>query len=308
VGLSYLLCRVLDTVEDAQWLRSHDQLAQFDDFNSFLKTMPNSSAVAQWASRFPSGLPEGEQSLLQDTHELFEDLHQAPDSVRGVISSMVTKMSFGMRHFALQRQLVHNDGRLRLKSLAEVNQYCYFVAGVVGEALAQLVAQIEPQFQLAKGRLIDAHHFGLFLQKVNILKDQNVDATEGRDFLFDRREVLNSMSVDVFGAARFLHSIPLRQREFRLFCGWSLFLGLASIPFIESQFAVGLVGKLSREEAEEIFSEVQRVIDDPDQVEQLFQQLLKVASLKSISEADYERLSFRYEVTHSLPVEPVFGV
>ena len=74
------------------------------------------------------------------------------------------------------------SGHLKLGSLKEVNQYCFFVAGVVGEALAKLVSHVEPQFQTAKFRILDAHHFGLFLQKVNILKDQVNDRGEGREF------------------------------------------------------------------------------------------------------------------------------
>lgn len=285
VGLTYLICRVLDTVEDAPWASTGDQKNHFDRFNDFLMQPPGKADVDFWKSRFPHGIPEGEKLLLEDSHQLFSDLHHAPDSVKSIIQEMVVSMSRGMKHFADSKQ--HNDGVLKLSSLKEVNQYCFFVAGVVGEALARLVNHVEPRFQLARHRILDAHHFGLFLQKVNLLKDQKADAKEGREFVFDRNEIYQSMSYNAHGAWRFLTHLPVEQREFRLFCAWSLFLGLASLPWLEQFNELEISGKLPREEAEGIFNGVEKIIDHPDQVQLLFEQLLQAAGLTALTDEQY---------------------
>ena len=284
MGLTYLICRVLDTVEDAPWGQKESQIAQFDRFNKFLLSSPKPDEVKAWAESFPSEIPEGEKLLLDQSYELFEDLHSAPGSVKEIITEMVLSMSNGMRFFVENKQ----SGVLKLSTLSEVNQYCFFVAGVVGEALARLVEHIEPRFQETKMRLVDAHNFGLFLQKVNLLKDQITDKTEGREFVHSRKEIEQSLEANAFGAYRFLRELPLEQREFRLFCAWSLFLGLASLPWLDKGFAEEKLTKLPREEAEEIFSSVEQVIDDPAQVKQLFEALMQGANLKVLEDEQYE--------------------
>lgn len=307
VGLTYLLCRVLDTVEDAPWKSSEQQIRQFQQFDQFLMTKPTAQQVKEWARCFPSDIPDGEKMLLEDSHLLFMDIHDSPESIREIVAGMVKKMSQGMRRFSERRGL-HQTNRLRLSSLDEVNEYCFFVAGVVGEALAQILAQVEPRFQVFKTRIRDAHHFGLFLQKVNILKDQNVDSAEGRDFVFDRTAVRSSMSLDAYGAFRFLNDIPLHQREFRQFCAWSFFLGLASLPLIESAFLRGSSGKLSREDAEEIFDQITLWIDDPNLVKQHYVESMKGAGLRIVSDSEYEMTIQNELFTRNLPVESLCGV
>jgi phytoene/squalene synthetase len=286
VGLTYLICRVLDTVEDAPWPHKERQIAQFDRFNKFLLSSPQPGEVEAWAKEFPAEIPEGEKLLLDSSYALFEDLHSAPGSVREIITEMVLSMSNGMRFFVENKK----SGVLKLSTLSEVNQYCFFVAGVVGEALARLVEHIEPRFQETKMRLVDAHNFGLFLQKVNLLKDQITDQTEGREFVHSRQEIEKSLEINAFGAYRFLRELPLEQREFRLFCAWSLFLGLASLPWLDKGFEQQQLMKLPRQDAEEIFSSVEEVIDDPDQVDELFKALMTGAGLHVLEDAQYEAI------------------
>lgn len=270
VGLTYLVCRILDTIEDAAWESEQLQKKQFRDFDRFLNQPFPWEEVKSWSQNFPASLPEGERLLVEDSYQIFSDLHsQEMAPVRSVVQQLASRMSTGMQHFAGLRQ----RGELRLKNLTEVNQYCFFVAGLVGEALARLVAQVEPKFRMVNQRILEAHHFGLFLQKVNLLKDQGGDEKEGRFLVHDRREVFSSLEVNLQGAFRFLHHLPLRQRNFRLFCGWSLFLGLGTLEAIEKKSR----SKLGRKAAENILLEVQARIENPAALENLF--LAKAAEL-----------------------------
>src|SRR3954464_11438031 len=66
VGLSYLLCRVADTIEDAPWESSLAQFEVFERFDQALLSPERLESVQAWVSLFPPGLPEGEILLLGD--------------------------------------------------------------------------------------------------------------------------------------------------------------------------------------------------------------------------------------------------
>src|SRR5205807_1178023 len=112
---------------------------------------------------------------------------------------------------------------VRLVDLEDVVRYCCIVAGLVGELLTRLWA-LEGD---APPKILDAYHFGLFLQKVNILKDQAEDEAAGRFFVPDRRELLSSLRADADGALEYLTRLPRQARGYRTFCAWSLMLGAA---------------------------------------------------------------------------------
>lgn len=193
VGLTYLICRVLDTIEDAAWSKPEAQKTQFDQFDQFLNGNVNPSVVLEWSQKFPMNIPDPEKQLLADSSVLLRDLQASPSKVRSVLEPMIRSMSRGMQYFSSRKK----GNELHLHNLKEVNQYCFFVAGVVGEALAKLLNLVEPQFQLMKIRVKEAHQFGLFLQKVNILKDQVGDEKEGRFLVPSRKTLLSSLERDL---------------------------------------------------------------------------------------------------------------
>lgn len=270
VGLSYLLCRILDTVEDALWADAAGRDDAFHAFEKFLLEGATETEVAHWASKFP-GVPEGERELLLDSARIFGDLHSLSPSVRDKIRAPVLNMYRGMRHFAREQR---PGQAIRLRSIAEVNQYCFFVAGLVGDLLTELVAERWPSMQVSRRTYLDAHHFGLFLQKVNLLKDQAADEKEGRFLVPSRPELLASVRKDAEGALRYLQSLPIAEKGFRLFCAWSLFLGLASLPWSERSWARGVFSKIPRLLTQKLLGSVEKVIDDNQALLALFQQML----------------------------------
>jgi len=270
VGLSYLLCRILDTVEDALWANLDQRDAAYLRFESFLEVNPTDSDIQTWVALFPA-IPESERFLLLDSGRVFSDLQSLPPSVREKIRVPVLNMYRGMRYFG--RNLAPGQS-IRLNSLAEVNQYCFFVAGLVGDLLSELLAERWPAMKLSRRTYLDAHHFGLFLQKVNLLKDQATDEKEGRFLVPSRPELLASLKLDAEGALRYLQSLPIAEKGFRLFCAWSLFLGLASLPWTERTWAQGIFNKIPRMLTQKLLGTVEKVIDDNHALLVLFQQML----------------------------------
>lgn len=271
VGLSYLLCRVADTVEDAPWVSVDLQAENFARFDRALLRPADVGAVADWVTSFPRGLSEGECLLLADAPTLMTDYHSCPPPVRDAMRDLIFAMSQGMQHFCRTRA----GGELRLRTLGEVNQYCFFVAGVVGELLAKLVAIVEPAFQVTDQILLRAHHFGLFLQKVNLLKDQVGDERAGRHFIPSRERVEASAGQDAVQALEFIMLVPASQIEFRRFCAWSLFLGLESVGAARASLSESRVLKVTRRKMEEIFAAIESRLMDNNRLRELFEKSIR---------------------------------
>ena len=239
VALSYLLFRILDTVEDATFPDRTLQQRQFDRFRQFLLAPPSRAEVDAFRNSFPAGVTDAERGLLADTAIFLEDAHELPPEPRGVILGALDRMARGMAVYELR------PAPLRLLDLEDVCRYCCIVAGLVGELLTNLWALggDDPP------RMLSAYRFGLFLQKVNILKDQREDEAAGRFLVPDRREILSSLGPDAEGALSYLTSLPESERGYRIFCAWSLMLGAATLGQLdgprESRRAqtMGLLGR-----------------------------------------------------------------
>jgi len=224
VALAYLLMRVLDTVEDAPFDDKQVQAAQFARLRGFLRAMPAQAEVDAFVAGFPAALTEAERALIGDTFALLEDAHALPEAARAVMFSAVERMAVGMAAYARRAPV------LRLVDLEDVTRYCCFVAGLVGEMLGKLWAlgRAEPPPPPAL-----AYHFGVFLQKVNILKDQSEDEASGRFLVPDRHELLASLRRDGEGALAYLQALPSEERGYRVFCAWSLMMGAVTISLLD---------------------------------------------------------------------------
>ena len=96
-------------------------------------------------------------------------------------------LEHGQRTIAGMRQTVQAmapTGTLRLETVDQLRDYCYIVAGIVGEMLTELFLLHWPSLQTQADRLRPlAPFFGEGLQLVNILKDADTDARAGRFYL-----------------------------------------------------------------------------------------------------------------------------
>jgi phytoene/squalene synthetase len=219
VALSYLLLRVLDTVEDAPFPDRRVQQRLFTTFQKFLQKRPTADEVDAFRASFPAQVSDGERALLADTEVFLEDAHDLPAPARKVVLGATGRMAQGMAGYA------RRDLPLRLLDVEDVSRYCCFVAGLVGELLTRLWAlrgDTPPP-------MLCAYRFGLFLQKVNILKDQDDDEAVGRFLVPDRQDLLASLRGDAEGALAYLTALPGEERGYRIFCAWSLMLGAAAL-------------------------------------------------------------------------------
>jgi len=258
VSLSYLLCRLLDTVEDSIWDNPEHQYSHFKKFGEFLIAPPSDDQINSWVAEFDGRASAEEMLLVRDSPILWRELHGQAPEVKSAIQESVGHMNEGMVRFQRGR----SNGALRLRGLAEVNEYCYVVAGVVGEMLTRLYSAHRPTFVANGAVLKNACRFGLFLQKVNLLKDQRKDEAEGRFFVPNRSTLVSSMMDEAKGALNYVLALPREEIGYRTFCAWSLFLGLASLG------TPG--GKVPRNVVEPMLAQVKSLVTDDDRLKEIF--------------------------------------
>jgi len=144
----------------------------------------------------------------------------------------------------------------------ELRDYCYVVAGIVGEMLTELFlvdhAVLAPVALRLRRR---SRFFGEGLQLVNILKDAASDATEGRVYLpaaVSRAEVFAIARRDLSLAASYVQTLSRCGAAEGLvaFTGSPAILARASLDRIESD---GPGTKLTRPE---VASLMERMFED----------------------------------------------
>lgn len=258
VGLAYLMFRVLDTVEDAPFTEHAVQQRQFERLRAFLRTRPHRSELDAFVAAFPAHLADGERELLGETATLFDDGHALPAPVRKAMFRGLDRMAVGMAAYA------RRPAPLRLLDGDDVSRYCCFVAGVVGEMLTELWAWHR---RCAGPDIALAYHFGLFLQKVNILKDQPEDEAAGRFLVPERSALLASLRRDCDGALAYLQALP-QGDAYRIFCAWSLMLGAATIAHLDEP------PRSRRAETAELLARTSAVVNDNDGLARLLTELL----------------------------------
>jgi phytoene/squalene synthetase len=259
VALAYLLLRVLDTVEDAPYTDKLAQQRQFDRMRAFLRRQPTQRDVETFVAMFPTQLTDAERALVNDTFALFEDAHALPAPIRVAMFDAIARMADGMAAYT------RRPSPLKLVDLEDVTRYCCFVAGLVGEMLTRLWAidRTEPAPAMSL-----AYQFGVFLQKVNILKDQGEDEAAGRFLVPDRHELLASLRRDGEGALGYLQALPRGDRGYRVFCAWSLMMGAVSVSQLDQP------RQSHREETAKLLARTASIADDNGALTQLFGELM----------------------------------
>ncbi len=264
VALAYLLFRVLDTIEDAEWQDPELQRKSFALFSALItEKEKNSEFFVQ--TLLQSKMNKKEEELLRESQALFDALAALDSKTKKPLVLALKTMSAGMEYFALEK-------KHQIQNIAELNLYCYFVAGCIGELLSEWTFRDDQKNEVLFEKAI---HFGLFLQKINILKDFQDDSKAGRSFLWSWQEVAESLQNHAVEAFDYVQEIPQEKSDYKIFCAWSLFLGLLSYPSIEKSLKNETHEKISRLEAWKMLSALKKEILQEKNLSSRFEKLLK---------------------------------
>lgn len=265
VGNAYLLCRIVDTIEDDPSLLA---ATKQQHIQSYLAVLSDPEASIAWAQTLSQTLapetPVGEQDLIADIPAVLRRLNHYPSDVQAILRRGVEIMSRGM---ALQQSITRIQGR------EELDRYCYYVAGVVGELLVELFAVHSRAIQVQRQNLLPlAVSFGEGLQLTNILKDIWADAARGVCWLpvdpalsgladctdSQRialvREYLALAHGHLQDALDFTLKLPRREYGIRQFCLWALGMALLTLQRIQANplFAQACEVKISRQQVKRL--------------------------------------------------------
>jgi farnesyl-diphosphate farnesyltransferase len=171
--VGYLLCRVADTIEDAGHVPPREKLRLLDRYREVLASEDDVTAreFAAEARRWTPDDSDRQWQLVAQTPRLVATFESLPAPTKAEIRPRVDEMIRGM---ALFIDRYEEEGGLRIQTVDELEEYCWYVAGTVGELITGLItrdtaAEAEP-------RLMEtADSFGLLLQLVNVTKDIATD-------------------------------------------------------------------------------------------------------------------------------------
>jgi len=266
---AYLLCRTADTIEDEVALDAGEKQHFHDRFVNVLAGRDSAEDfAAALLPRLSSVTLDTERELIRRTPAVVRVTHGFPVRQRAAIERCVRVMCDGMPAFQRSARL---SG---LADMEELDSYCYFVAGVVGEMLTELFCAYSPAIERQRPLLESlAPSFGQGLQMTNIIKDTWEDRKRGVSWLprdvFDRAgleletldesrdpERLGAAFDELIGIAHahlrdafaYTVAIPRREVGIRRFLLWALGLAVLTLRKIHHnpEFLAGRQVKVSR--------------------------------------------------------------
>ncbi len=262
--VAYLFCRIVDTVEDAAVLDSGVKVRLLHEFSKIIQDPDHrASALTSWIEdcRMVDG-SVNDLDLLAHTDTVFRAFDSLPENHQAQIIPSVAEMARGMAFF---QEKFDASGLTLLESKEELEEYCYFVAGLVGEMLCNLFFQALPNLSPASKKIMKdtAVSFGLGLQMTNISKDMIVDRSRGwsyipRSFIEDAglttdefsegadedkslivlSRVLNKTMGHLEDALKFTLAIPSGATRIRLFCIWPLWMAAETVAILHNNRAL----------------------------------------------------------------------
>lgn len=279
VMTAYLLCRIVDTVEDLEKSFDIEKKAALIDL--FLKIFEDEEYLQSFKTEMSlvKISKEHDRLLVLNAHHVFRVYTSLLLKTKREIKKWVTEMALGMKSFILK----YPNG-IRIKTQVEYNKYCYYVAGTVGHLLTQLWFIYSPcigkKIYSELKKLSEA--FGQALQTTNILKDVYWDIKEenaifipeeilkrhglksNEDILKDKnsdafKKVMNTMIQNALYnlklSQEYIKLIPRSCPNIRLFCLLPYFLAIATLMKIKKESRIencDIPIKLTRRELKKI--------------------------------------------------------
>ena len=290
VTCGYLLCRIVDTIEDDRAFTVGERDERYREFHDVLSGATDGQTFERsWAS-VDSAAPD-ELTLCASIRRVMSVLEQVPEPMRQTVLRWVAEMARGMQIYS--HRSADGDGVIAPATSDDLQRYCYFVAGTVGNMLTELFLlemDERPNDPVAHRLYANAESFGTGLQLVNILKDIGDDMQRGWSFvprslcraeglrnleLIDpsRRHDAHRVVAPLFELARlnldralsYALAIPSEHREVRLFCLLPLWLAVKTVSVAygnDAMFAADQPVKVSRREVEDVIEHCMSHYDD----------------------------------------------
>lgn len=269
VGNAYLLCRIIDTIEDDKHLPINEKRAFAEQFSGVVAGHEDAEEFAgKLAPLLSESATNDERDLIKHTPTVIRITHGFNARQRAALERCVAIMGDGMVKYQ------ESDVRFGLPDLPAMDDYCYYVAGVVGEMLTELFCDYSQGIDGHRDELMRlAVSFGQGLQMTNILKDIWDDRERGMCWLpqdifqqygADLRDVSPENITPEFqqalghligvahahldNALTYTLMIPAGETGIRRFCLWALGMAVLNLRKINNHrdYTAGRQVKISR--------------------------------------------------------------
>lgn len=269
VSNAYLLCRIVDTIEDEPALSAEEKAVLCEQFTAVVHgTSSPDDLSAALTPRLSHHTIPAEHELIGEIPRVIRITHSFPRPQRDALERCIRIMGDGMARFQDRGE------KTSLPDLPAMDRYCYHVAGVVGEMLTELFCLHLPEIDPHRERMMKlAVSFGQGLQMTNILKDIWADHDRDECWLpretfaqygFDLAELktrhhseeFNKGLGELIGVAHghlanaldYVLMIPARESGIRRFCLWAIGMALLTLRKINHHrsFSDGDEVKISR--------------------------------------------------------------
>ncbi len=179
ICLGYLLCRVADTVEDAGHIPPEEQAALLRTYDAVLDP-DDPTTIGEFRAAVDPHIPAPDErnddwAVVAESPTVVATFEDQPRDVREAVVPPVREMVDGMAMFVERHA---GEGGLRIDDRAELEQYCYYAAGTVGNLITNLLTRGDVDGDRVDRLYDTAEEFGLLLQLVNVSKDVYDDYTE----------------------------------------------------------------------------------------------------------------------------------
>ncbi|BAE18248.1 hypothetical protein SSP1103 [Staphylococcus saprophyticus subsp. saprophyticus ATCC 15305] len=236
VASAYLVLRAIDEIEDHEALSNDMKYNTLMQISELFKETFDEDKYLQILAPVKNDMPEV-------TIRLGEWIDACPEHTRAVVLEASSEMAYGMAKWAKANWDIHTK--------ADLDDYTYYVAGLVGVMLSQLwdlCAGVKTDRDLAIG-------YGRGLQAVNILRNQHEDYEErGVSFVpddWDRDDLFEYAEDNLAKADAYMKDI--NKKTILLFCRLPLALAHKSLKAMQNGRE-----KISRSEVEETVEEIQK--------------------------------------------------
>lgn len=303
LSTAYLICRVVDNIEDCSQ-SFHWKKERFSEFLAMLENPSHAEQILSiWKSEDWMGLTVDEKHLMASNEgfSLWQVYAQFPYETRQIICTWTREMARGMLLIEDREQnpWVFDRGPVRIiRNEKDYDRYCYYVAGTVGH-LATLLAIGHYQIKDREaGRLLDnCESCGRGLQKTNIVKDFADDLKRGICYLPDewlsevgyaplflegaltswKRKILENVLYELRSATDYVLDLPTHAAGYRMASLLCLFPAYQTILLAAQQRDKLFTGdhaiKISHQTMSECIQDAQRLIVDNDGIHQYSEQL-----------------------------------
>jgi farnesyl-diphosphate farnesyltransferase len=269
VTSAYLLCRIADTIEDEPALSAAETLAFLQRFSAVVGGSGEPEALARdLEQRLSDRTLLTERDLVSNMDRVVRVTSRLGAEQHAAIRRCVELMCYGMPRFQF------NASIKGLPRSSDLDDYCYYVAGVVGEMLTDLFCDYSAEIARRRTNLNAlAASFAQGLQMTNILKDIWEDRSRGACWL--PQEVFSRHGVDLANisnesddphfragiielvavahahlrnALDYTLLIPGKEKGIRRFCLWAIGLAVLTLRKIAHNpgFSAGAQVKVTR--------------------------------------------------------------